>query len=71
MLFRSVPLRSELDLRGLEILDGDLDELVRVEPERWEREMHERTRHLTQFADLPAEIAAAHERALHRFGALP
>ena len=67
----TVPLRSELDLRGLEILDGDLDELVRVEPERWEREMHERTRHLTQFADLPAEIAAAHERALHRFGALP
>ena len=27
--------------------------------------------HLAQFAGLPTEISAAHERAVHRFGALP
>jgi len=66
-----VPRRSELDLRGLEISDADLTELLNVEPKRWEREMHERTTHLAQFAALPTEIAAAHERAIHRFGACP
>ena len=33
--------------------------------------MHERTGHLAQFAGLPTEIIAAHERAVHRVGALP
>ena len=67
----AVPTASELDLRGLTLPEGDLDELLNVDPKRWEREMHERTVHLAQFRGLPTEITAAHERAVHRFGALP
>ena len=65
------PEEAELDLRGLTLSEADLSELLSVDPKRWEREMHERTGHLTQFAGLPTEISAAHERAVHRFGALP
>jgi phosphoenolpyruvate carboxykinase (GTP) len=67
----AIPLVSELNLGGLEIAATDLEELLTVDPRRWEREMHERTTHLAQLLGLPAEITAAHERAVHRFGALP
>ena len=67
----AVPEEAELDLRGLSLSEADLNELLSVDPKRWEREMHERTGHLAQFAGLPTEISAAHERAVHRFGALP
>ena len=67
----AVPEEAELDLRGLTLSEADLSELLSVDPKRWEREMHERTGHLAQFAGLPTEISAAHERAVHRFGALP
>jgi phosphoenolpyruvate carboxykinase (GTP) len=67
----AIPLVSELNLSGLEIPAADLDELLTIDPLRWEREMHERTTHLAQLPGLPAEITTAHERAVHRFGALP
>ena len=67
----AIPLASELDLSGLEIPAADLEELLTIDPLRWEREMHERTTHLAQLPGLPAEITTAHERAVHRFGALP
>jgi phosphoenolpyruvate carboxykinase (GTP) len=67
----AVPEEAELDLRGLTLSEADLSELLSVDPKRWEREMHERTGHLAQFGGLPTEISAAHERAVHRFGALP
>jgi phosphoenolpyruvate carboxykinase (GTP) len=67
----AVPEEAELDLRGLSLPEADLNELLSVDPKRWEREMHERTGHLAQFAGLPTEISAAHERAVHRFGARP
>jgi phosphoenolpyruvate carboxykinase (GTP) len=66
-----VPESAELDLRGLALPEADLVELLSIDPKRWEREMHERTGHLAQFAGLPTEISAAHERAVHRFGARP
>ena len=67
----AIPLVSELNLSGLEVSAADLDELLTIDPLRWEREMHERTTHLAQLPGLPAEITTAHERAVHRFGALP
>jgi len=67
----AIPLVSELNLSGLEIPAADLDGLLTIDPLRWEREMHERTTHLAQLPELPAEITTAHERAVHRFGALP
>lgn len=67
----AIPLASELNLSGLEIPAADLEELLTIDPLRWEREMHERTTHLAQLSGLPAEITTAHERAVHRFGALP
>jgi phosphoenolpyruvate carboxykinase (GTP) len=67
----AVPESAELDLRGLALPEADLVELLSIDPKRWEREMHERTGHLAQFAGLPTEISAAHERAVHRFGARP
>ena len=67
----AVPLARELNMNGLSIPEGDLDELLRIDATRWEREMHERTTHLAQFPGMPNEITTAHERAVHAFGALP
>lgn len=58
----TVPTRDELDLAGLDLPDHDLDRLLTIDVDRWRREMANREEHLSQFADLPAEIWQAHRR---------
>src|SRR5579875_228925 len=58
----TVPAAGELDLDGLDLPDGDLGRLLRIDPARWREEMPHRERHLAQFDGLPEEIWEAHRR---------
>jgi phosphoenolpyruvate carboxykinase (GTP) len=67
-----LPTEEELDLSGLDLPREDLDRLLSIDVDRWRQELARREDHLSQFADLPEEIWAAHRRvarALERAGA--
>jgi phosphoenolpyruvate carboxykinase (GTP) len=57
-----IPTADELDLTGVELLDGDLEKLLTIDNARWQQEMAHRQTHLEQFDGLPEEIWAAHRR---------
>jgi phosphoenolpyruvate carboxykinase (GTP) len=57
-----VPTADELDLRGMDLPQADLDRLLTIDTERWRQEMAHREEHLSQFDGLPEEIWAAHRR---------
>ena len=57
-----LPTREELDLRGMDVEDRDLDRVLSVDTERWRQEMGFRERHLEQFDRLPEPIWEAHRR---------
>jgi phosphoenolpyruvate carboxykinase (GTP) len=57
-----VPTADELDLRGMDVPQADLDRLLTIDTERWRQEMAHREEHLSQFEGLPEEIWAAHRR---------
>jgi phosphoenolpyruvate carboxykinase (GTP) len=57
-----LPRADELELDGATVQPADLDTLLSLDVERWRQEMGFREEHLAQFADLPAEIWAAHRR---------
>jgi len=63
-----LPKHDELELEGLEIDAGDLEELLRIDVERWRQEMGFRETHLEQFRDLPEEIWQAHRRVAAALG---
>jgi phosphoenolpyruvate carboxykinase (GTP) len=69
-----LPERSELMLDGLDISDADLSRLLTYDAELWRSEIQQREDHLSQFANLPEEIWAAHRHlaeALAEEGASP
>jgi phosphoenolpyruvate carboxykinase (GTP) len=55
-----VPTADELDLRGMDLREGDLERLLTIDTERWRREMAHREEHLAQFPGLPDAIWEAH-----------
>jgi phosphoenolpyruvate carboxykinase (GTP) len=57
-----LPTADELDLDGMTLAPRDLDVLLTIDVDRWRQEMTFREEHLAQFADLPAEVWAAHRR---------
>jgi phosphoenolpyruvate carboxykinase (GTP) len=57
-----IPTAEELDLTDVELRDGDLEQLLTIDIERWQQEMAHRQTHLEQFDGLPEEIWAAHRR---------
>lgn len=57
-----LPAKSELILDGLEIDEGDLDTLLRIDVPRWRQEIGFRENHLRHFRGLPEDIWAAHRR---------
>ena len=56
-----IPTQEELDLRGLDLPQEDLDRILNIDVERWKQEMGFREEHLKQF-NLPDEIWEAHKR---------
>lgn len=64
-----VPLPEELNLTGMDISAPDLAQLLTVDAARWLTEMEHREEHLAQFAGLPEEITAVHERIRDAFQA--
>ena len=64
-----VPLPEELNLTGMDISAPDLAQLLTVDAARWLTEMEHREEHFTQFAGLPEEITAVHERIRDAFQA--
>jgi phosphoenolpyruvate carboxykinase (GTP) len=63
-----LPRRDELDLDGLEIPEADLQRLLGIDREMWQKEMVSREQHLSQFAGLPDEIWEAHHRIAAALG---
>lgn len=57
-----IPTAEELDMTGLELPETDLERLLSLDTPRWQQEMTHRTEHLGQFATLPPEIQAVHEK---------
>jgi len=57
-----LPLEEELNLEGLEMVEGDLDKILTIDKERWLQEIGFREEHLAQFERLPEEIWEAHRR---------
>jgi len=55
-----VPTADELDLRGMDLREGDLERLLTIDTERWRQEMAYREQHLAQFPGLPDTIWEAH-----------
>jgi phosphoenolpyruvate carboxykinase (GTP) len=55
-----VPTADELDLRGMDLRDGDLEQLLTIDTKRWQQEMAYREKHLAQFPGLPDAIWEAH-----------
>ncbi|MFJ9387419.1 phosphoenolpyruvate carboxykinase (GTP) [Nocardioides sp. NPDC101246] len=56
-----IPTEDELDLRGLDLPQADLDRILSLDLARWKQEMGFREEHLKQFK-LPEEIWEAHRR---------
>jgi phosphoenolpyruvate carboxykinase (GTP) len=57
-----VPTEEELDLRGMDLPEQDLQRLLTIDVDRWCQEMGHREEHLAQFPGLPEEIWEAHRR---------
>jgi phosphoenolpyruvate carboxykinase (GTP) len=57
-----VPTAEELDLRGMDLPQADLERLLTIDTARWKQEMDHREEHLGLFPGLPEEIWAAHRR---------
>ena len=57
-----LPTVEELDLRGMDIPQEDLERVLAIDLPRWRQEMGFREEHLAQFERLPEEIWAAHRR---------
>jgi phosphoenolpyruvate carboxykinase (GTP) len=62
----ALPEPQELNLTGLELSAQDLDRLLTIDTARWRQEMEHRSKHLSQFVNLPAEIQTVHERISHK-----
>jgi phosphoenolpyruvate carboxykinase (GTP) len=63
-----LPAKDELNTDGLEIDPADLDRLLTIDVARWKQEIGFRQSYLEQFANLPAEIWAAHRRVAEALG---
>lgn len=63
-----VPRPEELERTGLQLAPAALERLLHVDVERWRQEQAHRRAHLEQFAGLPDEIWAAHERVTAALG---
>jgi phosphoenolpyruvate carboxykinase (GTP) len=57
-----LPTADELQLTGVDLKPGDLEQLLSIDVPRWRQEMGFRQTHLEQFTGLPEEIWAAHRR---------
>lgn len=57
-----LPKESELNLEGMEFVEGDLEKLLSIDVDRWRQEMGFREEHLKQFPTLPEAIWEAHRR---------
>ena len=57
-----VPTEDELDLRGVDISEHDLERILTIDVPRWRQEMGFREEHLGQFTNLPDAIWKAHRR---------
>ncbi len=57
-----LPTEEELDLRGMDVDQRDLDRVLQIDTDRWRQEMGFRQRHLEQFDRLPEQIWEAHRR---------
>jgi phosphoenolpyruvate carboxykinase (GTP) len=54
-----VPAEGALDTSGLDLADGAMAELLRVDPEEWRDQLSRLREHFAQFGDrLPVELAA-------------
>lgn len=63
-----VPTRNGLTLEGLKISDEALSELLRVNPEDWEREIEDTKQFFSKFGSrLPREIDEEHQKLARRF----
>jgi phosphoenolpyruvate carboxykinase (GTP) len=45
-----------IDTRGLEVSEGDMAELLRVDADEWRAQLPQFREHLAKFARLPAEL---------------
>ncbi len=67
-----IPARGALDLAGLAVPVGDLEELMRIDIPGWRRETTSIREYFAQFGDrLPARLAAQLEKLEHRLAASP
>ncbi|HWX75134.1 MAG TPA: phosphoenolpyruvate carboxykinase domain-containing protein, partial [Solirubrobacteraceae bacterium] len=57
-----------LDTRGLQISDGDMAELLRVDAEEWKAQLPQLREHLAKFERLPAQVLAQLQALEERLG---
>jgi phosphoenolpyruvate carboxykinase (GTP) len=64
-----VPSRGALTLDGLNISNGTVEELLRVDPEDWEQELIDTKEFFQKLGDrLPRELTAEHDKLTRRLG---
>jgi phosphoenolpyruvate carboxykinase (GTP) len=64
-----MPRPEDLDLTGLRVPAGDLEELLRVDPEAWQAEAADIERHFAKFGDrMPRRLLAQLEALRRRLG---
>jgi len=65
-----VPASDDLDTDGLEVDDATVEELFRIDPEVWRREVELIDEHLDRFGDrLPTALRAELDALAERLGA--
>ena len=64
-----LPAKGALDLSGLDVSDGLMDELLKVDAEEWKPELPDLEKHFAQFGDkAPARLLAQLEAFKKRLG---
>ncbi len=65
-----VPAPGAIDLTGLDVTERDMAELLRVDPQEWQREIPLIEEHFATFGDrLPPELLKSLEELRDRLGA--
>jgi phosphoenolpyruvate carboxykinase (GTP) len=64
-----LPKLGDLDLKGADVSEGTLSQLLAVDSEQWRKEMASIGEYFAEFGDrLPAELKAEHEKVVRELG---
>jgi phosphoenolpyruvate carboxykinase (GTP) len=64
-----LPKPADIDVKGLEVSNGTLEQLLAVDPDQWRKEMASIGEYFAEFGDrLPAELRAEHEKVVRALG---